>query len=265
MNSDLYGNTYRIPEKIINLITAKLYTSKDSEGVKRAKNLIKNKYCTYQTLKRLKNFFDNFNRETQSIDQYELAGGQAMQNFVEQILQSERSRTGKSKEIKQGMGMIKTNDPANTAPNSVVRMTESEEKKELTLNAVTVMFDDEMRILLLKRSSYEDQWQPNKWNFIGGGIEDGESPVEGALREVREETGIEIDSDKIKEKFVIQRGDGNVEHVFIAKLPKGYKNDDVKLDRENDGYGWFKPTEIKDLDTVPNTMEYLRIAVEKYE
>ena len=62
---------------------------------------------------------------------------------------------------------------------------------------------------------------PNKLSLVGGGVDEGEQPIDGAKREIKEETGLEI-NDMI-EKFVIQRGD-SVEHLFVTKLPKNYEN-----------------------------------------
>lgn len=100
MNSKLYGNTYKIPESILSNIRIKVYnTDGNASGIKRAKNLIKTGHCTYQQLKRMKNFFDNYNGENKL--QYELAGGDEMKKFVNKTLVNERQRTHKSDEIKQ--------------------------------------------------------------------------------------------------------------------------------------------------------------------
>jgi len=37
------------------------------------------------------------------------------------------------------------------------------------------------------------QANSGKWSTVGGGVEPGESPAEAAKREVREETGLEIE------------------------------------------------------------------------
>lgn len=53
--------------------------------------------------------------------------------------------------------------------------------------AVIVAVIDEGRILLTKREDFE------VWCLPGGGVEDGESLAEGALREAKEETGLDVE------------------------------------------------------------------------
>ena len=48
-------------------------------------------------------------------------------------------------------------------------------------------------VLLCKRSPKESL--PNHWSIPGGGIENGESPGQAAIREVHEETNIELTTD----------------------------------------------------------------------
>lgn len=52
-----------------------------------------------------------------------------------------------------------------------------------------IIFDDKRRILLVKQS-HEGR---DIWMVPGGGIEDGESAAQAAVREVREETGLDIE------------------------------------------------------------------------
>jgi 8-oxo-dGTP diphosphatase len=44
------------------------------------------------------------------------------------------------------------------------------------------------KALFLKRASNDSH--PNTWEFPGGGLEFGESPMDGVAREIEEETGI---------------------------------------------------------------------------
>ena len=98
MNSQLYGNTYPIPEYLLNVINAKLMSSPNNKGIKRAKNLIKNGTLSYQQMKRIKNFYDHMDGEN-DILQFELMGGAIMKKFIEKTLQGERNRTSISKNI----------------------------------------------------------------------------------------------------------------------------------------------------------------------
>lgn len=54
----------------------------------------------------------------------------------------------------------------------------------ITRDGVCVALYRENRILVVRTSRYREVWQP-----IGGGIEDGETPADAAMREVLEETG----------------------------------------------------------------------------
>jgi 8-oxo-dGTP diphosphatase len=53
-----------------------------------------------------------------------------------------------------------------------------------------IPFDSQGRVLLLKGASTKKIW-PNLWNGPGGHLEAGESPLEAAKREMKEETGLE--------------------------------------------------------------------------
>jgi 8-oxo-dGTP pyrophosphatase MutT (NUDIX family) len=224
--------------------------------------------------------------------QFDLMGGEHMKKFVERTLVNERSRTATSKKVKEPIN-VDLNDPTVKAQTGHVELTEDEdvgdngddeevgddedngedeevgddedngEEGKMQLNALVLIFDNDMRVLIIKRSSYPDQWQPNKWSLVGGMVEDGEDPLVAAKREAFEETGIKLDN--IKEKFVIQRDETNVEHLFVGKLPNRYDTYNVTLDKENDGYGWFKGDELNGLDGVPNLKDYIRIAITKYD
>ncbi|HEX8227397.1 MAG TPA: NUDIX hydrolase [Candidatus Saccharimonadales bacterium] len=80
--------------------------------------------------------------------------------------------------------------------------------------ATVVAVDDDKKILIQKEYSYP----PNEWlyQFPGGMIEDGESPEEGALRELAEEGGYSGDLRKIGWFYLNNRREARKMHVFIA-------------------------------------------------
>ncbi len=258
-NSELYGKTFKIHPDIIKHIQVALISNPTGAGVKRAKFISKNGVLSYQELKGLKHFFDTFNPQTQDRAQYELAGGDLMKAEVEKILARERSAVKRGKQIKQDMN-VDVN--LGTRPYQAPRLNEEKRKKdELTKNAVAVIVDNDNKILLLKRSDDPKIWQPSKWALVGGGIDKGETPEEAVEREIKEETGLEIN--KFIKSFSIQRHRDSIEHVFACR----YSGDpvDVTLNGENTKYGWYGVEEINYLDTVPHLMEYITLVFKNYD
>jgi ADP-ribose pyrophosphatase YjhB (NUDIX family) len=106
--------------------------------------------------------------------------------------------------------------------------------------------------VLLVRHTYE-RW----WYLPGGGVQRGESFAAAARREVREETGFEVDGLRPVGAY-LSRNEGKVDHVvvFAAKAPDGEPRPD--------------PAEIRDvrffrLDALPDdTSPATRRRLEEY-
>lgn len=62
--------------------------------------------------------------------------------------------------------------------------------------AWVILYTDK-KLILGKRSPTSKN--PNLWNFFGGHLDAGETAVEAACRELKEETGYTIDKSKLKE------------------------------------------------------------------
>lgn len=254
-NQELLDKTYKIPSNVIKYIQSALVSNSTGDGIKRAKFLVKNGAITYQAMKRLKNFFDTFNPQVDNKNQYMLAGGDLMKSFVETTLNSERNGVKARKEIRRD---ITTNPNSELMPYQAPRLTEGE--KKLSENAIAVIVNDDYKILLLKRSSLENMWMPNKWALVGGGIEKNETPEQACKREIFEETGLKIN--KFIETFSIERHGDSIEHVFACKYDGDL--DDITLNEENSNYGWFDLNEMNYLDIVPHLVEYITIAFKNY-
>ncbi len=84
-----------------------------------------------------------------------------------------------------------------------------------------LLFDDNERILLLKRSN--TLYCDNMYALPGGHLEIGESVVEGMRRELLEEVGINFSLSELKLVKIINRKidtDNYIDFIFKAKLNK---------------------------------------------
>ncbi|MBR2254648.1 MAG: DUF126 domain-containing protein [Candidatus Methanomethylophilaceae archaeon] len=113
--------------------------------------------------------------------------------------------------------------------------------------AVTSAIVRDGKVLLLKRPDTERSF-PGKWSMVSGSIEDGESPEEAAVREIREETSMEPGPvAATAEQILVREGDVIWElHPFLFRLSSG----DVKLNPENVGYEWVPVGDVGGYDTV---------------
>ncbi len=76
----------------------------------------------------------------------------------------------------------------------------------------------------------------NTYSFPKGGIEEGESQIDAAIRELKEETSIEVSIDKIEDKkpIVVQYNDKNGKIYKEVYLFKVYINDISEIGLESE-------------------------------
>ena len=58
---------------------------------------------------------------------------------------------------------------------------------------IGIVRDEAGKLLLGKRHEPETPFVHEKWNFLGGRIEFGESPEETLIREIKEEAGLDVE------------------------------------------------------------------------
>ncbi|MBL5766231.1 DNA mismatch repair protein MutT [Heyndrickxia sporothermodurans] len=93
---------------------------------------------------------------------------------------------------------------------------------------------------LLMLNRHKPVWM-GIWNGVGGKIEMGETPLEGVLREVEEETGLQIEQIEYKGTvtWTVDGHDAGGMYVFVAELPETFdyytpvKTDEGILDWKN--------------------------------
>lgn len=111
------------------------------------------------------------------------------------------------------------------------------------------------RILLMERSS--NSAEGKTWGVPAGKIETGETPHQAAIRELIEETGIEVSSSQVEKigKLYVQKPRGDyIYHMFqvhVEELPN------VILSPEHTQYLWAKAEEIEALQLIGGGREAL--------
>lgn len=107
-----------------------------------------------------------------------------------------------------------------------------------------VIVDNKDRVLILKRSATDD-WKPGWWDLPGGHLDGGETPIEGAEREAREESGLTVRS---LQKIETVHMESIFKHFFVTRDWDGV----VRLEKnpetgefEHDDYKWATLDELR--------------------
>lgn len=84
--------------------------------------------------------------------------------------------------------------------------------------ATCLLFDRNNRLLIYLRDDKPEISFPNHWDLFGGMIEEGETPEQALVREIKEELGIELKSyRKFKDYESNQIEKPNTKYVFYAR------------------------------------------------
>ena len=116
--------------------------------------------------------------------------------------------------------------------------------------ASALIFDEAREKVLLTRR--EDN---GRWCLPGGAMDPGESAAEACVREVQEETGLEVRVTKLvgvytSPDLLIEYPDGNkvqpVAFSFEAEITGG----ELALSDETTGFGWYSVADMEAMDTM---------------
>lgn len=106
-NSELRNKTFPIPDGVRNMLQSILNNyngDKTIDGYKRLNNLLSSDCITYQDMKRIKNFFDNYQGTDKSAE-FILNGGQQMKNWVNSTLGQATKAIKDFKQAKKDAGI----------------------------------------------------------------------------------------------------------------------------------------------------------------
>jgi len=108
-----------------------------------------------------------------------------------------------------------------------------------------ILLDEDDQILFLRRSKNDD-FMPGSWDIPGGGLEYGEEPEEGLRREIREETGLEIQIIRILTVSTYFMGE--VQRLDITYLCSAIDSYKLKLSNEHVEDRWVWKDGINSLN-----------------
>ncbi len=92
--------------------------------------------------------------------------------------------------------------------------------QEMKMIAAILFENDNNEILLYLRDNKPGIPFPQHWDLIGGHVEDGETPEEALVREVKEELDIDLKEYKFFKKFEVFEGDAypNIKFIYTGRI-----------------------------------------------
>ena len=97
-------------------------------------------------------------------------------------------------------------------------------KPTFTIGVFAAIFDEENRILFCHRTDQDN------WNLPGGCLEHGESPWDGVIREVKEETGYDVRVERLAGIYS-KTYNNDIVMQFICVVVDGEKNLNSEADK----------------------------------
>jgi len=122
----------------------------------------------------------------------------------------------------------------------------SSERYSVIPRVLIFPFSTEGKVLLLKGSETKRVW-PGLWNGIGGHIKEGESILDAAKRELKEESGLRSRHWQFCGEVMVDTQANPGIAIFIFKVEELEGN----LQESNEGkLSWFDPIEVSQLPAV---------------
>lgn len=127
--------------------------------------------------------------------------------------------------------------------------------------AAVVLFDSGGNILLLRRKDND------KWTMPGGTLDFGESLTDCAIREVREETGLQIRITGLIGTYtdphiLIAYSDGEVRQEFTLVYAAEIESGNLKIDDESEEAAWLPLSSAVELPLAESQLRKLKDVVE---
>ena len=119
--------------------------------------------------------------------------------------------------------------------------------KPFRLAVRAVILDGQRRCLLVRRSNACKAFV-GTWEWPGGKLDDGETFDAGLLREVREETGLEIELRGVVGAFGFEMANARMAVLCMEAQVAG---GEFRSSEEHDDFAWVAPSEMAGFELTP--------------
>lgn len=131
-------------------------------------------------------------------------------------------------------------------------------------SVVVIVQDDQGRVLMIHKTDND------KWALPGGGHEPGESIAKTVAREVKEETGYDVEVETItgiytNPNHVMAYDDGEVRQQFSIAFRARLRGGDKRTSGESSEVEWLTAEQIEQLDLHPSMRLRLQHALSGVE
>lgn len=109
------------------------------------------------------------------------------------------------------------------------------------------------RYLFLHRSAGKPQ--EHTWGVPAGKLEKGESPGQGLLREVQEETGVNLNQSQVQEVGTLYLRHGHMDFLYHMFTQEMEEQAEVTLSKEHQAFRWVNPLELFQLPLMGGAAE----------
>jgi mutator protein MutT len=117
--------------------------------------------------------------------------------------------------------------------------------QEIKVSQKAIICNNEGKILVMRRNITALSG-PLSWDLPGGKLDFGEDARKGIIREIKEETGLDVNELEILD---INSGFNELkEFWFTVCYLVVVKNPDIKISKEHDSFEWVSPKEIQGLN-----------------
>lgn len=127
--------------------------------------------------------------------------------------------------------------------------------------SIAALIPRRSKLLVLRRSSKE-VFLPGVFELPGGKVDFGESPTDGLVREVREETGLQAMAWELLDARSYMSKAGSQHNIELFYLTAVNESGEVRISDAHDEFRWVGAEEIDALGLSPN--DPIRLIMARY-